>query len=86
MVEQSYELSPLQHGMLFHAIGDPGSGVDIEQIACKLDERVDVAAMLRAWDLVTSRHSILRTSFAWEGIPEPVQQVHDSVRIPLLRF
>lgn len=82
MIEQAYELSPMQHGMLFHAIGEPGSGVDIEQIVCQLDEGLSTAAMLRAWELVVSRHTILRTAFVWEGIAEPQQQVHDSVRIP----
>ena len=72
----------MQQGMLFHAIGEPGSGVDIEQIVCQLDERLDTTAMLRAWDLIASRHTILRTAFIWEGIAEPLQQVHDSVRIP----
>jgi amino acid adenylation domain-containing protein/non-ribosomal peptide synthase protein (TIGR01720 family) len=78
----TYQLSPMQQGMLFHAIGEPGSGVDIEQIVCQLDERLDTAAMWRAWDLVVSRHTILRTAFVWEGIPEPLQEVHDCVRVP----
>ncbi len=82
LIEKAYELSPMQQGMLFHAIGEPGSGVDIEQIVCQLDERLDTTAMLRAWDLIASRHTILRTAFIWEGIAEPLQQVHDSVRIP----
>ena len=64
MIGDAYELSPMQHGMLFHAIGEPGSGVDIEQISCRLEEQLDSAAMLRAWDLVVSRHEILRTAFA----------------------
>jgi amino acid adenylation domain-containing protein/non-ribosomal peptide synthase protein (TIGR01720 family) len=82
LIEKAYELSPMQQGMLFHAIGEPGSGVDIEQIVCRLDERLDTAAMLRAWDLITTRHTILRTAFAWEGIAEPLQQVYESVQIP----
>ncbi len=82
LIEKAYELSPMQHGMLFHAIGEPGSGVDIEQIVCRLDERLDTTAMLRAWELIASRHTILRTAFVWEGIAEPLQQVYDSVRIP----
>jgi amino acid adenylation domain-containing protein/non-ribosomal peptide synthase protein (TIGR01720 family) len=72
----------MQHGMLFHAIGEPGSGVDIEQIVCQLDESFNTAAMLRAWDLIASRHTILRTAFVWEGIAEPLQQVYESVTIP----
>ena len=82
LIEKAYELSPMQQGMLFHAIDEPGSGVDIEQIVCQLDEWLDTTAMLRAWDLITSRHTILRTAFIWEGITEPLQQVCDSVRIP----
>src|SRR6476661_5867825 len=72
----------MQQGMLFHAMGEPGSGVDIEQIVCCLDEPLDVAAMLRAWDLIASRHTILRTAFVWENVAEPLQQVEDTVRIP----
>lgn len=72
----------MQHGMLFHAIGEPGSGVDIEQIVCQLDEPLNTAAMLRAWELISSRHTILRTAFVWEGLAAPLQQVHESVTIP----
>ena len=82
LIEKAYELSPMQQGMLFHAIGASGSGVDIEQIVCQLDERLNAAAMLRAWELIASRHTILRTAFAWEGITEPLQYVYDSVQIP----
>lgn len=82
LIQKEYELSPMQQGMLFHAIGESGSGVDIEQIVCQLEERLNIAAMLRAWGLIASRHTILRTAFAWEGIPEPAQQVSDSVQIP----
>ncbi|HZD94416.1 MAG TPA: condensation domain-containing protein, partial [Candidatus Sulfotelmatobacter sp.] len=82
LIEKAYELSPMQQGMLFHAIGEPGSGVDIEQIVCQLDERLCITAMLRAWDLIVSRHTILRTAFAWEDIAEPLQRVYDFVQIP----
>ena len=82
LIERAYELSPMQHGMLFHAIAEPGSGVDIEQIVCQLDERLNTSAMLRAWQLIASRHTILRTAFVWEGISEPLQQVYDSVQVP----
>jgi amino acid adenylation domain-containing protein/non-ribosomal peptide synthase protein (TIGR01720 family) len=81
-IENAYELSPMQQGMLFHAIGEPGSGVDIEQIVCQLNEPLNTKAMLRAWELIASRHTILRTAFAWEGVAEPLQQVHESVTIP----
>ena len=72
----------MQQGMLFHAIGEPGSGVDIEQIVCRLDEQLDTKPCARMGpDRFTPHDSA--TAFVWEGIAEPLQQVHDSVRFLL---
>jgi hypothetical protein len=46
-VEASYELSPLQHGMLFHSLSSDASGVDIEQIICDLDEVLNAPALFK---------------------------------------
>ena len=29
------------------------------------------------------RHAVLRTAFAWHGLPEPLQVVGEKVRVPL---
>jgi hypothetical protein len=39
-LESFYPLSPMQQGMLFHTLYARGSGVDIEQIVCTLNEPV----------------------------------------------
>ena len=72
-VVDSYPLSPLQQGMLFHAVSAPSSGVDIEQIVCTLRQPVDAAALESAWRKVADRHAILRSAFRWDD--EPVQEV-----------
>jgi len=82
-VIDTYPLSPLQQGMLFHALRDPRAGQDIEQVVVTLHGSVDVGAMRAAWQLVVDRHDVLRTSFRWEGLDEPVQDVHDAVAVPL---
>ncbi|MEO5728349.1 MAG: condensation domain-containing protein, partial [Byssovorax sp.] len=41
-VEDLYRLSPMQQGMLFHALRDPGSGVYVEQLGCAIDGALDV--------------------------------------------
>jgi amino acid adenylation domain-containing protein len=81
-LEDSYPLSSLQHGMLFHALWEKGTGVYIVQILIELHETLDEEKFKRAWSRITSRHPILRTSFCWEGLNEPQQQVHAKVELP----
>jgi amino acid adenylation domain-containing protein len=82
VIEQSYPLSPLQKGVLFHSLEERGSGVYVDQIFCTLSEAVDVSALRRAWQQIYKRHRILRTSFRWDKLPEPIQEVHHQVEIP----
>ena len=79
-IEESYPLSPLQQGMLFHDLSAPHSGVDIEQVICRLPEEVNVAAFRQAWERALERHAILRTGFRWGGL-QPRQEVHRRVRL-----
>ena len=65
---ESYELSPLQQGMLFHSLEKQETGVDIQQISCALNECVNIPALTRAWESVVERHAVLRTSFRWQGL------------------
>src|SRR5207249_1017204 len=74
-------LAPMQEGMLFHALSARQPGVDIEQILCTLREPIDSAAFERAWQRVVGRHAILRTSFRWDGLDAPRQEVHSQVRL-----
>ena len=82
-VIDTYALSPMQQGMLFHAVSGHGEGVDIEQIAMALGEPLDVAAFERAWRCIVQRHAILRTRFRWNDVAEPVQEVLARVELPL---
>ncbi len=83
-LEATYGLSPIQQGMLFHHLSSPHSGVDIEQIVASLDEALDVSAFQRAFEQVVARNAVLRTSFRWEIVDEPVQDVHRAVVLPVL--
>ena len=74
-VEDIYPLSPLQQGLLFHTLRAPSSGVYFQQMSCTLEGALDTAAFRAAWRGVAQRHSVLRTSFAWEGLEEPLQLV-----------
>jgi amino acid adenylation domain-containing protein len=80
-IEDSYALSPVQQGMLFHSLYAGHSGVEIEQMVYTLHEELNVSALMLAWQRVADRHAILRTSFRWEGVDEPIQQVHRSANL-----
>jgi amino acid adenylation domain-containing protein len=77
--EDTYPLSPMQEGMLFHSLYARHSGVDIEQLVGTLREKVDVPAFRRAWQKIVERHAILRTAFHWEGLDRPIQEVRRHV-------
>src|SRR5262245_17151207 len=81
-IEDTYQLSPIQHGMLFHSLYTQRSGVYIEQMVCALFENLNISAFKHAWERVVERHTALRTSFRWEGLNEPLQDVHRLVTVP----
>lgn len=81
-VESFYPLSPMQEGMLFHSLFDPGSGVYIELFNVRIKGKIDISAFEQSWQQAVNRHSILRTSFVWEGVKEPVQVVHQKATLP----
>jgi amino acid adenylation domain-containing protein len=82
-VEDVYELSPLQQGMLFQTLHAPDSGMYFHQTAYTLQGAVDARAFHRAWQKVVDRHPVLRTSFHWEDLEKPLQVVHRRVQVPL---
>ena len=77
--EDGYPLSPLQEGMLFHALYEPRGGQHVVQMVMPLAGSLDTELFREAWALVIGRHPILRTSFVWDGIDAPVQVVHTRV-------
>ncbi|MDX2705104.1 non-ribosomal peptide synthase/polyketide synthase [Streptomyces sp. PA03-6a] len=72
-----YPLAPLQEGILFHSLIESGKARDpyVLPIVLGFDSRARVEAFLAAVQRVVDRHDILRTSFVWEGLREPVQVV-----------
>jgi amino acid adenylation domain-containing protein/non-ribosomal peptide synthase protein (TIGR01720 family) len=74
-IENIFPLTPLQKGLLFHSLYDTESGVYFEQLNCRLEGHISVAAINQAWQTLINRHSILRTAIVTKGQTEPVQVV-----------
>ena len=81
-IEDIYELSPLQLGMLFHNIYAPEASTYFEQHSTTLNGPLDLPTFKRAWETVVARYGVLRTSFYWEEIEKPLQVVHRHVDLP----
>ncbi|WP_437675107.1 amino acid adenylation domain-containing protein [Sorangium sp. So ce131] len=84
-VESIHYLSPLQQGLLFHAVSDRSADPYFVQIGFVLEGRLDQDAFERAWQALAERHPILRTAFVWEGVERPVQVVRRRAAIPVAR-
>ena len=82
-IEARYPLSPLQQGMLFHSVYAPDSTIYIGQLSFALEGELDVKAFTESWRRAVARHAVLRTSFTWENLDEPLQAVHQRVDLPL---
>ena len=76
-VADLYPLTPLQEGMLFHALHD---GAYVERLSARV-HGLDVEHFRAAWRTVVAAHPALRTAFAWKGSERPLQAVMDDVRV-----
>ena len=73
-LEDVYPLAPVQHGLLFHTLYAPGSGIYVPQMSVRLGG-LDVGAFQSAWALAVERHTILRTAFVQDDLSRPMQVV-----------
>ncbi|WP_034893922.1 non-ribosomal peptide synthetase [Gillisia sp. Hel_I_29] len=80
-LEDVYRLSPLQEGIYYHWLsGGINSSVYFEQMSYRLEgEHLDIESLRLSYDLLVSRHAILRTSFSNDYAGESLQIVRKSV-------
>ncbi|ALA19480.1 hypothetical protein AL346_04830 [Chelatococcus sp. CO-6] len=71
-----WPLTPLQEGLLFHALYD-GVGPDVYtvQLVLELEGRLEAAALKKAAERLVERHANLRASFRHRGLSRPVAVV-----------
>ncbi|WP_405686737.1 amino acid adenylation domain-containing protein [Streptomyces sp. NBC_00057] len=81
--EDVLPLSPLQEGLLFHALSE-NEGVDVYnvQILLHLDGPLDSAVLRESVRTLLRRHANLRVSFRQRASGQPIQIVHRNVDPP----
>jgi amino acid adenylation domain-containing protein/non-ribosomal peptide synthase protein (TIGR01720 family) len=81
-VEDLYPLSPMQQGILFQSLANPGSVEYFNQLHCRLNGPLDPELLRAAWQRLVDRHTIFRTEFHWTGLERPLQAVRRSIEVP----
>ncbi|UCH95706.1 MAG: amino acid adenylation domain-containing protein, partial [Candidatus Aminicenantes bacterium] len=74
-VEDILGLTPLQQGMLFHYLKDPGSDSYVNRLILEVSGEIDTVCFERAWNFVIETNETLRTVFHWERPEKPTQVV-----------
>ena len=79
-VEDLYPLSPMQHGMLFHSLYQPGDGSYINQV--RMDaEGLDPERLRAAWQASLDSHGVLRSGFVSPAGGVPLQVIMGAVAL-----
>ncbi|WP_085707327.1 non-ribosomal peptide synthetase [Pseudomonas sp. B35(2017)] len=74
-VQDIYPLAPLQQGLLYLHLSAAEGDPYVSQARFTFDGRERLEAFADALRWVIGRHDILRTSFVWERLDEPLQVV-----------
>src|SRR5471032_1028329 len=82
-VQDMYPLSPLQEGILFHHLLETVGDKYVLRMAIAFDSRSRLDKFLAALQQVIDRHDILRTAIFWHELPQAVQVVQRTARLPI---
>ena len=82
-IQNIYQLSPLQQGILFHCLHTPESHAYFVQLCCVLRGNLNITAFEKSWQQVVDRHTALRTAFYWQDLEKPHQIVYRKVQVSL---
>ena len=80
--EDLFGLSPMQHGMLFDSLGANDAGMHMVQLSYVLGD-VDRVNFESAWQFAVDRHPMLRASFHWEDLGQPLQVIQRDLAIAI---
>ena len=82
-VEDILPLSPLQEGLLFHALYDAQApDVYVTQFVLRLEGPLNTDTLAGAVHALLARHASLRAGFQHENLSRPVQIILSQVEVP----
>jgi amino acid adenylation domain-containing protein/non-ribosomal peptide synthase protein (TIGR01720 family) len=81
-IQDIYELTPVQQGILFHSLYEKDLQLYLTQVTFTISGDLDPMAYQWAWQRVIERHPVLRTAFVWEDVKTPLQVVYRMAEAP----
>lgn len=79
-IEAIYPLTALQQGLLFHHLME-GEDQGFLTVQCEIEGALDIELFKQAWEAVTLRHEVMRTSVHWKKVEQPVLVVRPKKEI-----
>ncbi|MFE9428493.1 non-ribosomal peptide synthase/polyketide synthase [Kitasatospora sp. NPDC006697] len=84
-VADLYPLTPMQAGMLFHHLLEPGGSSYVNQAVLQLAGVTDPEALAEAWQRTADHNPVLRTRLVWQQTARPLQLVQTRAAVPIDR-
>lgn len=86
-VEDVVALTPMQTGMLFHYLSNPGNTTYFVQMCYELQGDTLVQQLAKeAWGKLALSNEMLRTVFRWEKLEKPLQIVLKNHELPIFEY
>ena len=74
-IEDVYELTPLQQGILFQYLSEPNNNVYVQQLRVDISGYLSMELFKEAWLRVYQCNEIMRSIFRWEKLKKPIQVI-----------
>lgn len=81
-IKDSYQLSSIQSGLLFHTVNTPGCEAYAVQLIWELSHNLNLSFFKQSLCFLIQRHPILRVYFEWKEQSQPIQYVQPIVELP----
>lgn len=72
-IEDVMGLTPMQEGILYHYLMNPDAAQYYEQYSYKVKGKIEISHFVNAWRQVLIQNEVLRTTFRWDNISNPIQ-------------
>ncbi len=81
-IEEIHPLNTLQKGILFHTLTS-NHDQGFLNIQCTIDGEIDIKTFETAWNMVSKRHEVLRTTVHWNNLENPILCVNSNSKLNL---